>query len=201
MRKFLAALLLGPLAAAPSQLPAPQTFKIGTKLVEVDVVARGKRGPVTRPGQGRLHSTRQRQAAGHRLLYREIGPRLAGQHGLCRHAPPLSPGVISNRPNPNEDAPATQTVLLLDRLFTNQVNQIIAIQRIGKFLDLRRKRDGIGIYSLGQNVRVIQDVTGDDLLLRRAANSLKAQNAGGRDSDTTRNDGKGSRGLFAAQHG
>ena len=47
MRKFLAVLLLGPLAAAPSQLPAPQTFKIGTKLVEVDVVARDRHGPAT----------------------------------------------------------------------------------------------------------------------------------------------------------
>ena len=58
MRKFLAALLLLPLAAAPSQSPEPQTFKIGTKLVEVDVVARDRRGPATGLTRGRLHSAR-----------------------------------------------------------------------------------------------------------------------------------------------
>ncbi len=184
MRKFLAALLLGPLAAAPSQLPAPQTFKIGTKLVEVDVVARGKRGPVT--GLAKDDFTLLDNGKPQDIAFFTVrSVRGSAVTRPLSAVPPLPPGVISNRPNPNEDAPATQTVLLLDRLFTNQVNQIIAIQRIGKFLDLRRKRDGIGIYSLGQNVRVIQDVTGDDLLLRRAANSLKAQSAGGRDSDTS----------------
>ena len=51
MRKLFAVLLIGPLAAAPSQrIPTEEsvqstpTFKTGTKLVEVVVVARDKHG-------------------------------------------------------------------------------------------------------------------------------------------------------------
>src|SRR5580658_545117 len=54
MRKLLAVLFLGSVIGAPSQRASVQdpaqpsaTFKVGTKLVEVDVVARDKRGPAT----------------------------------------------------------------------------------------------------------------------------------------------------------
>jgi hypothetical protein len=54
LRKLFAVLLIGPLAAAPSQrIPAEQsaqptpTFKTGTKLVEIVIVARDKRGSAT----------------------------------------------------------------------------------------------------------------------------------------------------------
>ena len=94
--------------------------------------------------------------------------------------------MVSNRPNPNEEAPATQTVLLLDQLFTSPVSQIFAIQRMGKYLAfLRRQRDGIGIFTLGSNVRVVQDVTSNDALLRRAVKRLKGQDATFRNSDTS----------------
>jgi hypothetical protein len=56
MRKLLAALLLGSVAGIPSQRTSTEdpsqpaaTFRVGTKLVEVDVVARDKRGPATGP--------------------------------------------------------------------------------------------------------------------------------------------------------
>jgi VWFA-related protein len=188
VRKLLAGLLLGSVAAAPSQLPAQETFRIGTRLVEVDVVARDRHGPVT--GLTKADFTLLDNGKPRDIAFFSV--RSAGALAIAppatrplSNAPPMPPGVVSNRRGPGEDAPATQTVLLLDRIFTSQVNQIIAIQRIAKFLDLRRKRDGIGIYSLGRDVRVIQDVTDDDALLRRAAKSLKAQDAAMRNTDTT----------------
>ncbi len=184
MRKFLAALLLLPLAAAPSQSPEPQTFKIGTKLVEVDVVARDKRGPAT--GLTKDDFTLLDNGTPQDIAFFSV----RSVRGLAATRPlstvsALPPGVVSNRPNPNEEAPATQTVLLLDQLFTSPVSQIFAIQRMGGFLDLRRKRDGIGIFTLGSSVRVVQDVTSDDALLRRAVKRLEGRDATLRSSDTT----------------
>jgi VWFA-related protein len=189
MRKLLAGLFLGSLSAAPSQLPEQPTFRVGTRVVEVDVVAHDRRGPaigLTKADFTLLDNGKPREIAF--FSVRSAGA-LAGAPTVsgpaASSAPSLPPGAISNRAGRGEDAPATQTVLLLDRLFTAEVNQIIAIQRIGRFLDLRRKRDGVGIYSLSRDVRVIQDVTADDRLLRRAADSLKAEGAVFRNSDTT----------------
>ncbi len=191
MRKLLPVLLSGSVAwaaaqRAPMEDPAQPsaTFKIGTKLVEVVVVARDKRGPAT--GLTKADFTLLDNDVPQNVTLFSVRSAVAAAPLSAR---PLSgalpPGAISNRPGRGEDAPATQTVLLLDRIFTEQVNQITAIQRIAKFLDLRRKQDGIGIYTLGRDVTVIQDVTADDGLLRRAVNSLKAQDVSNRGSDTT----------------
>jgi VWFA-related protein len=186
MRTLLAGLLLGSVAAAPSQLTETQTFRSGTRVVEVDVVARDKRGPaagLTKADFTLLDNGKPREIAF--FSVRSAGALATTPPAKPPNQPLASPGVVSNRPGPNEDAPATQTILLLDRIFTSQVNQIIAIQRIVKFLDLRRQRDGVGIYSLNADIRVIQDVTDDDRLLRRAANSLKPQDVAKRNADTT----------------
>ncbi len=183
MRGFPAVLLLGPLAAAPSQLPAPQTFKVGAKLVEVDVVAHDKRGPAI--GLAKDDFTLLDNGKPQDIAFFSVRSvrGLAATRPLST-APPLPSGAVSNRPNSKEDAPATQTVLLLDRLFTQQTNQAYDIQKIRMFLDQRRKRDGIGIYALGTSLQVLQDVTDNDALLRRAANGLTAQDANPRDADT-----------------
>ncbi len=185
MRTWLAALLLGSVAAA-AQLPDTQTFRTGTRVVEVDVVARDKHGPaagLTKADFTLFDNGKPQDIAF--FTVRSAGALATAPPVKPATGPSLSPGAVSNRPGPNEDAPATQTILLLDRIFTSQVSQIIAIQRIVKFLDLRRQRDGVGIYSLGADIRVIQDVTADDRLLRRAAQSLTAQDVAKRSSDTT----------------
>jgi VWFA-related protein len=185
MRKLLAALLLGSVTAAPSQLAETETFRTGTRVVEVDVVARDKRGPaagLTKADFTLLDNGKPQDIA---FFTVRSAAASATPPNQSANRPLPAAGAVSNRPNPNEDAPATQTILLLDRIFTSQVNQVIAIQRIVKFLGLRRQRDGVGIYSLGADIRVIQDVTADDRLLRRAAQSLTAQDVAKRSSDTT----------------
>jgi len=177
MRKLLSALLLGSVAAAPSQRapdPTP-TFNVGTKLVEVDVVARNKNGPAT--GLTREDFTVFDNGVPQDIaFFTARSARTSATTQPASIVSPLPPGVVSNRANPKGEAPATQTVLLLDRFFTNPINQGFAINRIAKFLDLRRKQDGIGIYTLTNSLRVIQEVTDNDTLLRRAAKSLKAGN-------------------------
>lgn len=190
MRKFLAVLLVGPVIGATShrasaQVPAQTsaTFSVGTKLVEVAVVARDKRGPalgLLKDDFTLLDSGKPQDIA---FFSVRAFRSLAAARTLSTSAP-LPPGVVSNRPNTKQDAPATKTVLLLDRVFTQQTDQIYDIQRIHLFLDRRRKPDGIGIYTLASHLQVLVDVTSDDDQLRRAANSLKGAQPN-RDTDTT----------------
>jgi VWFA-related protein len=193
MRELLPVLLLASVAGAAAQRGSIEasaqpsaTFRVGTKLVEVVLVARDKHGPaasLTKSDFTLLDNGKPQDIALFSVTSASALATMPSSRGTLSSALPA--GVVSNRPGSNGDAPTTQTVLLLDRIFTGEVNQIIAIQRIVKFLDLRRKSDGIGIYTLGADVRVIQDVTDDDQLLRRAANSLKAQNVAHRSADTT----------------
>jgi VWFA-related protein len=190
MRPLAALLLFGSLPAIPSQRRSPEpeqptpAFKVGTRLVEVFVVARDKKGPaagLTRDDFTLLDNGQPREIA----FFSASAVRDQASAPALRTSAPLPTGTISNRPNPNEEAPASNTVLLLDQIFTPPADQVFAIARIGKFLDLRRNSDGIGIYALGRTLRVVQDVTADRDLLRRAANSLKARDANTRGSDTT----------------
>ncbi len=173
-------------AGAPSQRPAIEstpTFRVGTKLVEVDVVARNKRGPasgLTRDDFTLFDNGKPQDIA----VFSVRSTRTAAAVRPVPAAPPLPPGIASNR-NPSGEPPATQTILLLDQIFTTPVNQAYDIQRIRLFLGHRRKRDGIGIYTVGTRLNVFQDVTDNDALLRKAANALAARNGNGRDSDTT----------------
>ena len=191
MRKLFALLLIGPLAAAPSQrIPAEEsaqptpTFKTGTKLVEVVVVARDKRGSATglTKDDFRLFDNGK---PGDIAFFSVRSVRDPASAPLSRPVPAMAPGSVSNRPNSNSEPAATQTVLLIDRTFTNPADQIFAIQRIGSFLDRLRKRDGVGIYTFGKGIQVVQDVTTDEDLLRHAAKTLKARDARNRSSDTT----------------
>jgi VWFA-related protein len=183
---LLACLLFSP-AAAPSQRPSTESepaFKVGTRLVEVFVVARDKKGPAAgliRDDFTLLDNGQPREIA----FFSTSSARDATSPPAVGSAAPLLPGTISNRPSAAEDAPASHTILLLDQIFTPPADQVFAISRVGKFLDLRRKADGIGIYTLGRKLSVVQDVTADQDLLRRAANSLKARDATTRTSDTT----------------
>jgi len=192
MRKSLAVLLLGLVTRAPSQRASAQdsvqpaaTFKVGTKLVEVDVVAHDKRGPaagLTKDDFTLLDNGKLQDIAF--FTVRSFHSVAAAR--TPSPSAPLPPGMVSNRPNAKEDAPATQTVLLLDRLFLQQTDQIYDVQRINLFLDRRRNGDGIGIYTLRSNLQLqtLVDLTSDENQLRRAANSLKPAQPT-RDSDTT----------------
>lgn len=191
MCKLLAVLLLGSVAGTPSQrtsvgdtAQSSAVFRTGTKLVEVDVVARNKRGPAT--GLTREDFTLLDNGKPQDIAFFTV----RAVRGLASAKPlapvqRLPPGVVSNRPSPTDDAPATQTVLLLDQLFTPPVSQMYAIHRMDAFLGLRRRQDGVGIFTLGADVNVVQDMTTDDALLRRAVRRLQGRDASFRSNDTS----------------
>jgi VWFA-related protein len=168
---------------APSSEPAP-TFSAGTRLVQVDVVARSKGAPATgltkedftvfdngKPQIISFFSVRSAKTA---------GPAPGPAAGA------LPRGAVSNRLERGSEALANTTILLIDQVNTPAVIQAFVIPRIVKFVKNRRTGDRIGIYTMsGDGLRAVQEITDDAELLSRAANSLKAREPGRRSPDTT----------------
>ncbi len=148
------------------------TFSAGTKLVQVDVVAKSKGAPAT--GLTKDDFTVLDNGKPQKISFFSV--RLAKTSGSA--AVPLPAGAVSNRTERDDEARASATILLIDQKNTLHANQAFAIQRIVKFVQTRRnKADRIGVYTFGKDgkLRIIQDLTDDSDLLMRAANSLKAQ--------------------------
>ena len=187
MRKLLTILFAGALTAVAFQsnphageAGAGPIFRVGTKVVEVDVVARDKKHPVA--GLSKEDFTLLDNGQAQQIAF--FSMRNIRSATAVPEAGPkaVAAGTFSNRPA--ADDAATHTVLLLDQLMTSQANQAFAIQRITQYLQQRRKRDGIGIYALGPDLHVVQDLTADDKLLKRAAGQLRSRVPAIRDSDT-----------------
>jgi VWFA-related protein len=153
------------------ETPPDLVFRAGTRLVQVDVVVRDKSGPVT--GLNRDDFTVFDNGKPQRVSVFSI----KSQRSTTQPAAPLPPGAVSNRLNRNGQAPATSTVLLIDRVNTSPLDQPYANRKIVKFLEARGEQDRIGLYALGSGVQIIQELTDDQQRLNRAVASLKPANA------------------------
>src|SRR5579863_1429556 len=161
------------MAAAQQDTPTP-TFRAGTKLVEVDVVARSKGEPatgLTKDDFTLLDNGKPQEVAFFSVQSRSVP--LPPAVGVA----PLPARVVSNRSEPGGHPAGNTTVLLLDQRNTPQPDQAFAIQRIAKFIATRGPRDRTGIYTFGRegSLKVVQEITSDSELLSRAAASLKAR--------------------------
>lgn len=161
------------IAAAQQDTPTP-TFRSGTKLVEVDVVARSKGAPatgLTKDDFTLLDNGKPQKIAFFSVQSGNVAPPpIAG-------VAPLPAGEVSNRLE-RADRPTGNTVIVfLDQRNTPPPEQAFAIQRIAKFIATRGPQDRTGIYTFGRNasLKVVQEITSDSELLSRAAASLKWQ--------------------------
>ena len=160
------------IAAAQQDTPSP-TFRAGTKLVEVDVIARSKGAPAT--GLTKDDFILLDNGKPQKIAFFSV------QSGSVAAPPgadvaPLPAGVVSNR-SERADRQGNTVVVFLDQRNTPQPDQAFAIQRIAKFIATRGPQDRTGIYSFGRDgsLKVVQEITSDSELLSRAAASLKAQ--------------------------
>jgi VWFA-related protein len=178
-RKWISLVFLAAAIASAQDVP---TFSAGTKLVQVDVVARSKDGPAA--GLTKEDFTVLDNGKRQKISFFSIrSNRTSGSVST-----PLPAGAVSNRTERDDEGSPHATVLLIDQKNTLQVNQAFAIQRIVKFVQTRRnKSDRIGIYTFGKDgkLQIVQDLTDDGELLSRAANSLKAQDPSYRSPDVT----------------
>ena len=166
---FLLLFLIGSVAAPQQPAPAP-TFRARTRLVQVDVIVRDKKGPVT--GLTQDDFTLLDDGSPQRISVFSVKSKRNPQSAV-----PLPPGTISNRVNRDGQPPATSTVLLIDRMNTPVEDQRYANAKIVKFLETRGSQDKIGIYTFGKGIRVVQDLTDDPERISGAINRLDPQNA------------------------
>jgi len=155
------------IALAGIVLAQEPTFRAGTHMVQVDVVVHNKNGAVA--GLGKSDFT----------ILDEGKPRPITSFSVTASSPqpedfiPLAPGVVSNQRN-SRGAPLTAaTILLIDRLNTPVSDQVYANRKIIQFLQARNTQDRLGIYVLGNEIRVIQELTDDSGRLDRAIKALK----------------------------
>ncbi len=172
-------------ATMPAQQP-PRTFRSGTRLVEVDVVVRDKDGPVANLDQDDFalydcsSAIRNCKGKPQRLdLFREINllPEIKTAAPSATSPPPaLTSGEISNRTRTTGEPVSSATVVLVDQL--NTPFELKAYQRtqIVDFLKSVGDRNRIAVYSLGQDLHILQDFTDDPKKLMEAVARIDSGN-------------------------
>ncbi len=174
-------MLCGIAAIMLAQEKQPEaTFRAGTKLVEVDVVAHRGGAPAT--GLSKDDFSLLDNGKKQTIAIFSVHSRKTGDQPTV----PPPPGVFSNRVARGANA-ANTTIILFDQMNTPQTLQVYAIARITKFIQSRHGVDRLGIYTLLANggLYVAEELTSNTELLSRAANSLNARDPHRRDSDTT----------------
>jgi VWFA-related protein len=139
-----------PLIAAQQ---GPTVFRSGTHLVEVEVVVRNQNGPVEGLTKGDF------------TLFDEGRPQTiaifrAGSSGQAETVT-LPAGAISNRTDSRGRALNGATVVLLDQLNTRLDLKGYERTQTVKLLRSLAASDRVALYSLGRNLRILQDFTAD----------------------------------------
>ncbi|MEO5922967.1 MAG: VWA domain-containing protein [Bryobacteraceae bacterium] len=95
--------------------------------------------------------------------------------GKSGAATPLSPGVASNRINSQGLVPDSATVILYDRINAPSPEaQAFVRNQVLRLLAGLKESDRVGFYSLGFNLRVVNDYDQDPTPLARVAKALQS---------------------------
>ncbi len=162
MRKVLVLTLT---AVALAQAP----IQITTRLVQIVLIARDKRGPIgdlTKSDFEILDKGKPRQIATFNMAR-------ANEH-VARTA--LPPNTFSNRLD-RGDAPVTATVVLFDRLNTGFKDQFTARQQVLSWLKSIDPESPTAIYSLGNQLHILHDFTDDRSRLASALAQSRSENS------------------------
>lgn len=89
-------------------------------------------------------------------------------------AKPLPANVFSNRGEANGSGPGSVTIILLDALNTHFDDQVHAREQVSRFLRQLRPQDHAALYTLGANLRVLQDFTNDSAALLEAISRFQS---------------------------
>jgi VWFA-related protein len=148
----------------------PSTFRVNTRLVEVDVVVRSADRPVT----GLTKNDFRILDNGKPQSIATFGVRSSASRGKATQTP-LPPGVISNRVDRRGEDPVAATVILLDRLNTAVEDQSYFGKELLKYLKTMQPGEHVAIYSLLKSLRIVQDFTEDPHRLLQVASKAGAQ--------------------------
>lgn len=162
----LAAVVVFVAGATAAQTPDPQaaTFKAGTRLVEVEVVVRNNKGPVTGLTKGDFTILDEGRP-------QRIDVFRAGQTNGAAAAIPQPPGFVSNRGASGGEGAAgaaAYTAVLYDQLNTRIDLKDYERKALIKFVRGMRPGEHVAIYVLGRNLHALQDFTDDPAKLLAA---------------------------------
>jgi VWFA-related protein len=146
-------------------------LRVETRLVQVDVVVRDDDGLV------------ENLTADDFVLFDDGQERTLALFEVTRANDPdpvdtrsnrraLPEGAISNRPDDGGGEPSSATIVLLDRLNTEAMDQPFANDQALEFLASLDGRHQVAIYELSGQLRLVQDYTNDRDLLIRATMGL-----------------------------
>jgi VWFA-related protein len=155
----------------PQTPDAPVVLKAATRLVQVSVIAQdGKGQPVTdlKKSDFRIKVNGKEQPIS---IFS-----LDSNGALPQGEEKLPPSVFTNRMPVKTGQQASITILLLDTLNTKWADQVYAKAQVIRYLQTLQPGDHIGLYTLGNSLRVLHDYTADssELLARLAV--LKGKN-------------------------
>jgi VWFA-related protein len=163
---------------------AQEPIRVELRLVEANVIARDRSGPVgdLKEGDFKLVDNGKEQKIAIFRVAKATAP----------NARPPVPGVYSNR---GKTAPgASATVLLIDTLNTQPPDQLYAQKQIIEMLGSFRVKDPMALYVLGEKLTVLQDFTTDRNALLKAIQAWKPEGSQILEGSTTPTPPKAGRG-------
>jgi VWFA-related protein len=156
----------GPGAAARPQREPAHILRATTRLVQVEVIVRDGSGkPVTGLKQGDFDVREDGKPQDIRFF--------TGYAEAPKRTQDLLPGMVSNRPDITGPRRGV-TVILIDSLNTNWRYKARALINLRKFLDGAEPDDRVAIYTLGSELKVFHEFTGDVRSLRQKMDRYKS---------------------------
>jgi VWFA-related protein len=160
-------LLLFALALSAQNADSP--IRVDTRLVQLNVLARDRNGPVRGLVKEDFVVTekgKKRTIAAFSAHERTLEP---------TQDPVLPPGVFSNL---YRGSAGGVTVIFFDALSMDPESQMFARRETGRFLESLRPSDRVGVYVLGQTLQVAQDFHSNAASLIQALKRQKLENRG-----------------------
>jgi len=158
---------------------APTPLRATTRLVQVSVVVHDKKGePVGGLAKSDFVVLDDRRPQEIQTFSMQTNQVPVGRPAS------LPPDTYTNRLLERAGVPTSVTVILLDGLNTKFENQSSARRQVVQFLKQIRPEDHVAIYSLGRDLRVLQDFTNDSSSLLAALQNYKGQYTPSLDAST-----------------
>lgn len=153
---------------------AQEPIQVTTRLVEVSVVVRDGHGPVANLSRDDFKIFDKGKERPIAVFHAISSPRSNGSQSANDNSAQLEPlpkGVFTNRRDVPEANAVSATVVLMDALNTDPVDQQGVRKQLLKYIatmhaDATRP---VAIYQLGTDIRVLQDFTDDPAILQKAA--------------------------------
>lgn len=169
------------LSAQQSRQPARQSaenssnvpsLRITTHLVQVNVIVNDKHGnPLTGLTQKDFSIRDNGKPQEIRVFSAETNL------PSPRPRTPLPPDTYTNRPEEQNNVPASVTVILLDALNTEAADQTLARKQVIRELRAIQPQEYVALYWLGDGLQILHDFTSDASILRQILEDYESKSS------------------------